>query len=260
MNVKNTYSGKRVSLIQFVEYAAEKAYGLTSLSGVKVDIWGDGMMRGRTEVTRLCFRILDFPDSQSRNHIYTFCVFIGKDNRINLERNCGTEKIFGDDGWLKVETRHLVQVLGVKLTLSGDTPFLAKLVSAADSSVISFMGIWIPDPDMKDLNVVLRAHGVAAHTYENRKFPLEPSKELVNDLRDIDGITPRATDTRGYRTGIQLKFRKQLPKDSLIHVESATCICPDACHAASRQAEKDVKLISEYILEKKTRLGGRTIF
>ena len=30
LNVKNTYSGMRVSLIQFVEYAAEKAYGLTS--------------------------------------------------------------------------------------------------------------------------------------------------------------------------------------------------------------------------------------
>ena len=58
----------------------------------------------------------------------------------------------GEKGWLFNETRILVEELGVILTVSGDTPWMNRLVSGKDSdaSCLTGAGLWIRDPPDAD--------------------------------------------------------------------------------------------------------------
>ena len=72
-----TPSGFRVSLVKFVKFVAENIYKKTDISGLRVDIYGDAMSRGKRDVVRMTFRILDngIETEQSSTHVFTFAVF-----------------------------------------------------------------------------------------------------------------------------------------------------------------------------------------
>ncbi len=206
--------GFRVSLVEAVCYVA-KRYGLDSLEGTKVDIWGDGVLRGRMEVTRMCFRFLGtkdraFSGCQSRKEIFSFAVFCGKDSRLNMETNLGSFDIVGEKGWLFEETRILVVDRKVKLTLSGDAPFLNRLVTGFQlDNKLSKATIWVPAT-----------------------------------------ILTKQTGDDGYRTSINLAehLAKPLPETTLIYLENKGHVIPDPAHSAPRTVEKDIKSLCEYLL------------
>ena len=72
-----TPSGFRVSLVKFVKFVAENIYKKTDISGLRVDIYGDAMSRGKRDVVRMAFRNLDngIETEQSSTHVFTFAVF-----------------------------------------------------------------------------------------------------------------------------------------------------------------------------------------
>ena len=72
-----TPSGFRVSLVKFVKFVAKNLYKKTDISGLRVDIYGDAMSRGKRDVVRMTFRILDngIETEQSSTHVFTFAVF-----------------------------------------------------------------------------------------------------------------------------------------------------------------------------------------
>ena len=115
--LQNIPRGMRVSLVEAVKWVAKYVYNFDSLQGVRVDIWGDGMQRGKLDITRMCFRIVGAKNriitcrAQSRTQIFTFACFCGKDGAMNLELNLGHTSILGahDNGWLYAETKELVQ-------------------------------------------------------------------------------------------------------------------------------------------------------
>ena len=126
-NPERTFSGFRVDVVRCVKLAAYAILQTTNISGLKVDIWGDGAAIGGTEVTRLAFRLICEEISvQSSDSVFCFAAYRGKDSRFALEQNVGYEKV-GDQtsGWLFKQTVALRE-LGVKLTFSGDNPFLLR--------------------------------------------------------------------------------------------------------------------------------------
>ena len=72
-----TPSGFRVSLVKFVKFVAKNLYKKTDISGLRVDIYGDAMSRGKRDVVRMAFRILDngIETEQSSTYVFTFAVF-----------------------------------------------------------------------------------------------------------------------------------------------------------------------------------------
>ena len=126
-NPERTFSGFRVDVVRCVKLAAYAINQTTNISGLKVDIWGDGAAIGGTEVTRLAFRLICEEISvQSSDSVFCFAAYRGKDSKFALEQNVGYEKV-GDQtsGWLFKQTVALRE-LGVKLTYSGDNPFLLR--------------------------------------------------------------------------------------------------------------------------------------
>ena len=126
-NPERTFSGFRVDVVRCVKLAAYAILQTTNISGLNVDIWGDGAAIGGTEVTRLAFRLICEEISvQSSDSVFCFAAYRGKDSRFALEQNVGYENV-GDQtfGWLFKQTVALRE-LGVKLTYSGDNPFLLR--------------------------------------------------------------------------------------------------------------------------------------
>ena len=126
-NPERTFSGFRVDVVRCVKLAAYVILETTNISGLNVDIWGDGAAIGGPEVTRLAFRLIcEEVSVQSSDSVFCFAAYRGKDSRYALEQNVGYEKI-GDQtsGWLFKQTVALRE-LGVKLTYSGDNPFLLR--------------------------------------------------------------------------------------------------------------------------------------
>jgi len=72
-----THTGFRVNLVKFVKFVAFHVYGKNSISGLRIDIYGDAMSRGKRDVVRMAFRILDtgIETEQSSTHVFTFAVF-----------------------------------------------------------------------------------------------------------------------------------------------------------------------------------------
>jgi hypothetical protein len=71
-----TPNGIRVSLLDAVRFVGLNVYGLDSIQGTRVDIWGDGMERGTTGITRMCFRFCDLGkvcwNWKSENVVYQY--------------------------------------------------------------------------------------------------------------------------------------------------------------------------------------------
>jgi hypothetical protein len=130
MEPVRTHSGFRVNLVNLVRFILVVAYGITDVSGVCIDIWGDGMRRGEKDVTRFGVRILKLAGSataQCSQHMFIFCAYHGHDQRMDMETNLGPEDTFGAPGWLYLQTKKLFD-LCVRVTCTGDAPFLNRLI------------------------------------------------------------------------------------------------------------------------------------
>ena len=134
---EQTYSGFRVSLVFAIKYVAYILFGLTDLRGLEVDIWGDGVEIGKLDMTRFAFRFREYKEpkisrklssAQSDKAVFTFAIFRGHDSRFILENNIGCS-VLGkpETGWLYQQTEQLNQ-MGIKVTYSGDQPFLLRLI------------------------------------------------------------------------------------------------------------------------------------
>ena len=88
-NPERTFSGFRM-VVRCVKLAACAILQTTNISGLNVDIWGDGAAIGGTEVTRLAFRLICEEISvQSSDSVFCFAAYRGKDSRFALEQNVG---------------------------------------------------------------------------------------------------------------------------------------------------------------------------
>ena len=63
--------------MKFVKFVALHVYGKSSISGLRIDIYGVTMSRGKRDIVRMAFRILDtgIETEQYSTHVFTFAVF-----------------------------------------------------------------------------------------------------------------------------------------------------------------------------------------
>ena len=183
-----------------------------------MDLWGDGVEIGGREVTRLTFRILcDAISAQSSEAVFCFLVYRGKDSRFPMEQNFGPTVIGNKvTGWLYQQTLKLHQ-LGVKISYSGDSPYLLRLILGAGSEL------------------------------ENKypsKLPLyvEDAKQHTFLPTTVHPVTKRRTDA-------VVPFRQAIPQSSLVYVEDIRCICPDPVHMATRCVENDIRRIAQRVVD-----------
>ena len=211
---ERTFSGFRCDLIKCVELVAY-LFGICDLRGLKIDIWGDGCEIGGLETTRFAFRVLSEKIScQSSTAVFCFASYRGKDSRFAMEQNLGPT-IAGDQssGWLYQKTLELSD-RGVKLTYSGDTPFLLRLIL-----------------------------GISCETNFESKMPLH--------VPDSSFLPTNCNPETGLRTDLKIPFREELPKTSLVYFQDVRCICPDPTHMITRCVENDLKRVAQKIINDK---------
>lgn len=219
------FPGFRVDLVEFVRFATYSLLKKIDVSGVEVDIWGDGFVRGKRETTRIAFRLLHtLPQNvsqQSCDAVFTFAAYYGKDSRFNLEQNIGWTSC-GDQetSWLYQQTKKLSE-LGCHLTLSGDSPFLLRLVMDINKENCKEYPSWLP-------------------LY----------------VGDTNAIVPTSTDPEtGFRTKLHIPFKTDLPTKSLVFLESTKAICPDVTHMTTRNVENDLRKMVDKIISEKLPKG-----
>ena len=212
---ERTFSDFRCNLIKCVEIASYFLFGSNEIRDVRVDIWGDGCEIGGVETTRIAFRILtDKIKCQSSNAVFCFAAYRGKDSRFAMEQNLGpTLAGVQESGWLFNKTFELSN-RGVKLTYSGDSPFLIRLIL-----------------------------GITNETSSPSRMPLH-----VTDPQ----YTPTTCDPKtGLRSDVAIPFRTDLPKSSLVYFENVQSVCPDVTHMTTRCVENDLQKIAQKIIREK---------
>jgi hypothetical protein len=130
-----------------------------------------------------------------------------------MEENIGWTVVgCQESGWLYRQTKTL-DILGVKVTFSGDVPFQLRLVKgvASDEIHASRMAIHI-DPD--------------AHF-----LPTTVSAET------------------GKRVDADVPFRKDIPPESLVFIRHVAQICPDVTHMTVRLVEFDLRKMAQLLLK-----------
>ena len=147
-------------------------------------------------MTRFCFRFLTKSDlnAQSVNSVFTFAAFIGKDSRYNLESNIGWTTV-GDQtsGWLYKETETRSR-MGCSITLSGDCPFLHRLVC-----------------------------GITGESSNEHRSGL-PMYIAPESAKSYGPFSVSAT---GRRIDLDIPIRTTIPESSLIWLPSTCAVCPE---------------------------------
>ena len=137
-----------------------------------------------------------------------FSAYCGKYSRYAMEQNVGPTTA-GDQklgwGWLYSQTNSLRQ-LWAKLTYSGDSPFLLRLVIGVSNEQSSDAVSWLP-------------------------------LYVSNNTTDFHPLTCEAET--GKRTELNVPFRKELPRTSFVSIEDIVCVCPHATHMITRCVEID---------------------
>jgi hypothetical protein len=214
---EKSYSGFRVNLVLYVKLVAYLLLGYTDITNLAVDIWGDACEIGGKEVTRFVFRILSpLPQDlspQSANAAFCFAAFYGKDTRFDIEENVGWALVgCQESGWLYQHTLTLDQ-LGVRITYSGDTPFLTRLVK-----------------------------GVASDDVHVSRTPLFVDPKSNFRATTVHAVTGRRTDT-------EAPFCQDIPPQSLVFMRHVAQICPDITHMMIRLVEFDLRKMAQLLLK-----------
>ena len=187
---------------------------------LQVDIWGDGVEIGGVEVTRLTIRLFcDAVSAQSSEAVFCVGCYRGKDARFPLEQNFGPTIVGRQEtGWLYQQTEKL-DSLGVKVTYSGDSPFLLRLI----------LGI------------------------SNERAREFPSKLpiYVKDNEQHTFLPTTCHPTTGRRTDAAVPFRDSVPTTSLVYARDVRCTCPDATHMVARCVENDLKKATQRLIDEK---------
>ena len=118
-----------------------------------------------------------------------------------------------ESGWLYSQTNSLGQ-LGAKLTYSGDSPFLLRLVIGVSNEQSSDTASWLP-------------------------------LYVSNDIIGFRLLTCKPEN--GEITELNVPFRKELPKTSLVCIEDIRCVCPDANHMITRCLETGLRKTAQKI-------------
>ena len=122
--------------------------------------------------------------------------------------------------WLYQQTKRLSD-FGVKLTYSGDQPFLLRLILGIDADY----GTKYPS-----------------------KMPMYLADSCAVKPTDVHPITKQRTD-------VEVQFRNDIPKESMVHFDHITAVTIDATHACIRIVEGDLqKWVNKIIGEKKEEL------
>lgn len=217
---ERTYSGFRVQLVACVKLAAFFLLKKTDINDIQVDIWGDAVEIGGIDVTRMTFRLLcDKISAQSSEAVFCFAAYRGKDGRFPLEQNIGPSVVGEQEsGWLYQQTCELKR-LGAKLTYSGDSPFLLRLI------------LGISNEKSKEFPSML---------------PLYVSDEAQQTF-----LPTMCHPETGRRTDLNIPFRRDVPKISLVCVDDVRCICSDTTHMITRCVETDCKKMAQKICDDK---------
>ena len=99
-----------------------------------------------------------------------------------------------ESGWLYSQTNSLGQLV-TKLTYNCESPFLLRLVIGVNNEQSSDTISWLP-------------------------------LYVSNDITDFRLLT--CEPETGKKTELNMPFRKELPKTSLVSIEDTRCVCPDA--------------------------------
>ena len=165
-----------------------------------------------------------------------FAAFRGKDSRFAMEQNL-VPSVAGsqETGWLFQQTQTL-RHFGVKVTCSGDTPFLNRLIIAAGNDISrdhpSSMALYVEDKEF----VPTLCH--------------EDTGNIKKYLRRAYGFIDYIT---GRRTDLTVPFRENVPEEALLSIESVLAICPDATHLVTRCTENDLRRMAQKIVMEKER-------
>ena len=215
MWTRKDISGFRCNLIECVEIASYFLFGSNEINDLRVDKWWDGCENGGVETTRIAFRILtDKIKCQSSNAVFCFAAYRGKDSRFAMEHNLRpTLAGVQEPGWLFNKALGLSN-RGVKLTYSGDSPFLIRLVL-----------------------------GITNETSSRSRMPLH-----ITDPQ----YTPTTCDPKvSLRSHVAKPFTTDLPKSSLVYFENVQSVCPDVTHMTTRGVENDLQKTAQKIIREK---------
>jgi hypothetical protein len=148
--------------------------------------------------------------------MFSVLAFRGKDSRFALEQNLGPT-VVGDQksGRLYQQTKELRR-LGAKLTFSGDTLFLLRLILGKSNE--------------------------KANAYPSR-LPLH--------VTDTTLLPTTCHPDTGKRTDLEIPFRDDIPKESLVSMDDVRCVCPDTTHMITRCVERDLKRMAQKIVDDK---------
>ena len=83
-----------------------------------------------------------------------------------------TEEVGQTKGWLYTETKELVEKHHAILTLSGDTPWLNRLVTsyANDMRALSRSILWVPDPPVEKMQQLLASKTIVVNEWSERNL------------------------------------------------------------------------------------------
>ncbi len=119
--------------------------------------------------------------------------------------------------WLYKQTKRL-GAFEVKLTYSGDQPFLLRLILGIEA----------------DYGTVYPS-----------KMPMYLADSCAVEPRDVHPITKQRTD-------VEMQFRNEVPKDSMVHFDHITAVTIIATHVCLRIVEGDLqKWVNKIIADKK---------
>ena len=183
-----SYSGFRADLMSCVKLYAFLLLKKKDITDLHVDIWGDAANIGGLDETRMTFRLLcDAISAQSATAVFCVADYRGKDNRFALEQNLGPTVVGEQDsGWLYKQTLALHRA-GVKLTYSGDSPFLLRLVLGNSNEI-------------------------------SREYPSMLPMYVSNDGQHTF-LPTTCHPVTGRRTCMDVPFREEVPNTSLVFMK-----------------------------------------
>lgn len=167
----------------------------------------------------LSYKYTTLKSMQKITTVRYICLLLGHDSRFNLESNLGCT-VIGDQetSWLFQQTKTLHE-LGARVTYTGDQPFLLRLI------------LGITNDSGND---------------SASKMPLYLSDECNQKMTPLS-VHPETHQ----RTDVEVTFRSDLPKTSLVFFEHIAQVSVDATHARARIVENDLaKWVNKIYKEK----------
>ena len=159
-------------------------------------------------------------------------MFAGHDSRFAMEQNLGpTDVGVQTSGWLYQQTKTLVEVYKVNLTLSGDQPFVLRLVDGDNV-----------EDDFKCALYVGKKSSIGFIDKDGKKI-FQPVLSST-----VDPNTKK-------RTTLDIPWQL-LPSTSLIFLDVIRRVCVDTCHGITRIVENDLQKFCNQLIQTR----GKTIY